>query len=105
MDEEVRQMEFDASNNNSGEYKVEIIRNNAVYTRESEGHLSGLYYLVSWKGYMEEENLWELVSAVQYLKKLINSFHKDHPNKLTATFPAIDIALPMAGPAVKPTEP
>ena len=42
---------------NSGEYEVEAIRDSAVYATESEsGHLLGLYYLVSWKGYPEEEN-------------------------------------------------
>ena len=39
--------ELDASNN-SGEYEVEAIWDNAVYTRESDsGHPPGLYYLVS----------------------------------------------------------
>ena len=43
--------------NNSGEYKVEAICNNAVYARKSEsGYLSGLYYLVFWKGYLKERN-------------------------------------------------
>ena len=57
VDEEVRQMEFDAGDDDSGEYEVEAIRDSAVYARESEsGHLPGLYYLVSWKGYSEEEN-------------------------------------------------
>lgn len=42
---------------NSKEYKVEIIQDSRVYTIESEsGHLLGLYYLVSWKGYLEEKN-------------------------------------------------
>ena len=40
-------VELDGGNEN-GEYKVEAIRDNEVYTRESEsGHLPGLYYLVS----------------------------------------------------------
>ena len=43
---EVRQMEFDASDNK--EYKVEAIWDSAVYVKESEsGHLPGLDYLVS----------------------------------------------------------
>ena len=59
MDEEVRQIEFDTGDNESGEYKVEVIRDSAVYARESEsGHLPDLHYLVSWKGYPEEENTW-----------------------------------------------
>ena len=72
--------------NNSKEYKVEAIWDSAVYTRESKsGHLPGLYYLVSWKGYPKEENTWEPALAVQHLRKLISSFHKDHLNKPTAT--------------------
>ena len=56
--------ELDASNN-SGEYKVEAIWNSMVYARKSEsGHLLGLYYLVSWKGYPDKENTWEPTSAV-----------------------------------------
>ena len=93
--------ELDAGDDN-GEYEVEAIRDSAVYARESEsGHLPGLYYLVSWKGYPEEENTWEPASAVQHLRKLISSFHKDHPDKPTATFPTIDTAPPMARPTVK----
>ena len=39
--------ELDANNDESGEYKVEAIRDSAVYARESAGHLPGLYHLVS----------------------------------------------------------
>ena len=53
------------ANDNSGEYKVEAIQNNAVYAKESESdYLLGLYYLVLWKRYSEEENTWEPASAV-----------------------------------------
>ena len=91
---------------NSGEYEVEAIRDSAVYARESEsGHLPGLYYLVSWKGYPEEENTWEPASAVQHLGKLISLFYKDYPDKLTATFPTINTTPLMARPTVKPTKP
>ena len=56
VDKEVRQIEFDIGDNRE-EYKVETIRNSAIYTRESKSdHLPGLYYLVSWKGYPEGEN-------------------------------------------------
>ena len=96
--------ELDASDKESEEYEVEAIWDSAVYANESEsGHLPGLYYLVAWKGYPEEENTWEPSSAVQHLKKLISSFHKDHPEKPTATFPPINSAPPMARPTVKPT--
>ena len=49
--------ELDAGDDNSGEYEVEAIQDITVYARESElDHLSRLYYLVFWKGYLEEEN-------------------------------------------------
>ena len=50
-------MEFNTSDNDSGEYKIEVIWNSTVNARESElGYLSGLYYLVLWKRYPEEKN-------------------------------------------------
>ena len=91
---------------NKGEYELEAIRDSAVYTRESEsGYLPDLYYHVSWKRYPEEENTWEPASAVQHLRKLISSFHKDQTNKPTATFPAINTVSPMARPTIKSTKP
>ena len=38
---------LNAGDDEGGEYKVEAIRDSAVYARESAGHLPGLYYLVS----------------------------------------------------------
>ena len=65
VDEEVKQMESNAGDNESGKYKVEAIRDSAVYARESKsGHLPGLYYLVSWKEYPEKKKTWEPASAV-----------------------------------------
>ena len=93
--------ELDAGED-SGEYEVEAIRDSAVYARESAGHLPGLYYLVSWKGYPEEENTWEPYSAVQHLRKLISSFYNDYSDKSTAISKVIDTALPMARPTIKP---
>ena len=57
MDKEIRQIEFDAGDNDSKEYKIEAIWDSVVYTRESESHLLGLYYLVFWKKYPKEENI------------------------------------------------
>ena len=97
--------ELDAGDD-SGEYEVEAIWDSAVYVRESEsGHLPGLYYLVSWKGYPEEENTWEPASAVQHLRKLISSFDKDHSDKPTATFLIINTVPPMVRLTVKVTKP
>ena len=57
--------EFDASNNKK--YEVEAIKNSAIYAKEAKGHLLGLYYLVSWKRYPEEESTWKPSPAVIYL--------------------------------------
>ena len=49
-------VELDAGDKNE-EYEVEVIRDSEIYARESESdHLPGLYYLVSWQRYLEEEN-------------------------------------------------
>ena len=101
VDKRVTELKLEASN--SKEYKVEAIWDSAVYTSESEsGQLPGLYYLVAWKRYSKKENTWEQSSAVQHLKKLNNSFHKDHSEKPIATFPSINSAPPMARPIVRP---
>ena len=47
---------LDAGDNKGNKYKVKAICDSAVYARELAGHLPGLYYLVSWKGYLEEKN-------------------------------------------------
>lgn len=45
VDKNVTQLEFDVDNKK--EYKVEEIRDSAVYARVSKRHLSGLYDLIS----------------------------------------------------------
>ena len=57
MDEKTaEQLELEAGSNNK-EYKVEGIRDSAVYARKSEAdHLLSLYYLVSWKGYPKNKS-------------------------------------------------
>ena len=62
VDEKVIELDFEADN--SKMYKVKAIWDSVVYVRKLEGHLPELYYLVVWKGYFEEENTWESVSAV-----------------------------------------
>ena len=97
------EQEFNASNNN--EYKVEVIIDSAVYAKKAERHLTGLYYLLSWKNCPKEESTWELSSAVMKLWKMISTFHKDHPEKSTASSPPLDSTPPMAKPLVKPVKP
>ena len=48
---------LDAGDNKNGKYKIEAICDNAVYVRESAYYLPRLYYLVSWKSYLEEKNI------------------------------------------------
>ena len=48
--------ELDIGNDDSRKYEVEAIWDNVIYVRESKSHLSGLYYLVFWKRYLEKEN-------------------------------------------------
>ena len=56
VDKKVKLMEFDTGDDRK-KYKAEVIGESAVYARESEsGYLLGLYYLVSWKRYLEKEN-------------------------------------------------
>ena len=84
------------------EYKVEAIKDSVIYTKKTKEHLSGLYYFVFWKGYPEEESIWEPSSTVMHLRKMISTFYKDHPEKLTAISLPLNSALPMAKPSVKP---
>ncbi len=100
MNKTTSELEFE--NECNEEYEVEAIRDSAVYASKSEGHLPGLDYLVSWKVYPEEENTWEPALAVLHLRKLINTFYRDHPEKPTATSSPIDSAPPIARPTVKP---
>ena len=107
VDENVTEFEVGSADE---EYKVERIWNSTVYAKESAtDYLPGLYYLVSWKSYPKEKNIWESALTVQHLRKLIGTFHKDNPNKPTATSPPVDTATPMAQPTMlwsssKPTK-
>ena len=71
---------------------MESIDKSAVYARELEaGYLLGFYYLVFWKNYYNDKSTWELASAILHLRKLISTFHKNHPNKPTAISLSINL--------------
>ena len=91
---------FDVGNNKK--YEVEAIIDSAIYAKEAEKHLPGLYYLVFWKGYPEEKGIWGPFSTVIHLRKMISAFHKDHPEKPTATSSLLNSTSPMAKLSVKP---
>lgn len=63
MDKTTSQLQFEKGDIR-GNYKIEAIRDNAVYVRESKSQLLSLHFLVSWKSYFEEENIWDFVSAI-----------------------------------------
>ena len=88
--------EFEAGDNKK--YEVEGIQNSVVYARESARQLPGLYYLVLWKSYPEEENTWEPASAIQHLQRLVTAYHKNNPKKPTTTSVLVDTAPPIARP-------
>ena len=88
----------------SGEYEVEVIWDSAVYAKEVDEYLLRLYYMLEWKRHPKEKNNWKPVSAVMHLRKLVNTFHKDHLKKPTTTSTVLDLAPPMARPIVKPTK-
>ena len=64
VDEKTLLLEFE-DNSEDKEYEVEAICNSAIYVKKSEsGQLLGLYYLISWKNFPEEENTWKPASAI-----------------------------------------
>ncbi len=98
LPEPEKEVEFETGDNK--EYEVEAIIDSAVYNQQANDQMPGLYYLILWKGYPKEENTWEPSSAVIHLRKLISTFHKEHPEKPTATSLPLDSAPPMARPTI-----
>ena len=86
---------------NDKEYKVEAIRDSAAYTKAVDGHLPGLYYMVTWKGYPKEKSSWEPSSTVMHLWKMVSTFYKKHLEKPTATLAPLNSAPPMAKPTIQ----
>ena len=61
---------------NDKKIEVEAIQDSAVYVKEADRYLPGLYYLIVWKSYSEEENTWEPFLAAMHLKKMVKPFTK-----------------------------
>lgn len=72
-----------------------------IYSNKAKDYLSGLYYLVLWKSYPKKENMWEPVSIILQLCKIIGTFYLNYLTKLIVTFLLIDSTLSMARPIVK----
>lgn len=45
-------------------YKLEVIKNSAIYNKVEESKLLALYHLVFWKSYSEYGSTWKPLSAV-----------------------------------------
>lgn len=97
-----KELEMKLKTGDNIEYKVEAIWDSAVYARESiANHLPSLYYLIFWKGYPKEENIWKPALTLQHLRKLLSTIYKDSPKKQTATSNPIIFALLIAKPSAK----
>ncbi len=48
-------------------YEVKTIINSAVYGKEANNQIPGLYYLILQKGYSEDESTWKPSAIVMYL--------------------------------------
>ena len=93
VDKNTLQLEFE--NNDKGEkYEVEVICESAIYIMKSEsGTFLGMYYLITWKSFQEEENILESASVIQHHQRLISTFNKKNPDKPTTNSTPIDITL------------
>ena len=100
MDKALPEPEKEFETGDNKEYEVKAIIDSVVYGQQANNQMPGLYYFILWEGYPEEENTWEPSSAVIHLRKLISTFHKEHPEKPIATSPPLDSALSMARPTV-----
>ena len=101
VDKKTSQLEF-KDNGKGEEYEFEAIWNSAVYAKDLESsQLSGIYYLISWKGFLEKENTWEPASVIQHFRTLVSVFYKQNSDKPTAISTPVNTAPPMARPKVK----
>ena len=95
LQEPEKNMELEVRNDK--EYKFEAIIDSVVYGQQTNNNqMSGLYYLILWKDYLEEENSREPSSAVIYFRKLISTFYKKYPKKSIATSLPLNSTLSIA---------
>lgn len=97
-----KELEMKLKTGDNIEYKVEAIWDSAVYARESiANHLPCFSYLIFWKSYLKEENIWEPALTLQHLQKLLSTIYKNSPKKQTVTSNPIIFALLIAKPSAK----
>ena len=74
-----------------------IVFKTAQFIPESiTSQLLEFYYLVLWKSYFEEENIWKPISEIQHLQKLTTTYYNNNSKKLIVTSFSIDTTPPMA---------
>lgn len=95
------ELELEFKTKRDKKYKVEAIQDSIVEANIPKDKLPRLYYLVSWKNYLETENLWLPTSAIIYLWNIINAFYINYLEKSMVTLPLIDSVSSI----IKPTRP
>lgn len=94
-DHEMEQLQLEFEDDYPEELEEEDTRDSAVYARESEGgRPPGLYCLIHWKDTTSSEGTWEPDAGIKHLRRLVCTFHQDHPQKPTATSSPIDTGPP-----------
>lgn len=102
MDKISFQIELNKSN--SKEYTVKVISNSKIYVKKSYNiDLASFYNLVLRKSYYQDENTFMLTLTIQHLLRLDTNFHKEYPEKQTATLPLINYASLISRLIIKPS--
>ena len=75
-------MKFDEGD--AHDYVIADVVNSVVFKSDEDNKTEDLYYQVHWEEYPDSENTWEPYEGVSHLRKLLDKFHKKHPNKSIA---------------------
>ncbi len=94
LSEPAKDWDFEVGNNKK--YDVETIIDSLVYGYQANNQMPDLYYLILWKSYLKEKNIWELLLAVIHFRKLISIFYIEYLEKLTAISLSLESALLIA---------